>query len=175
MVFLSGILFYLLMVVLNLYSSISFPGALYLDLIAHPPDRAGPGIVKLQYLVLPFILLLLTSAILSFLAWRRGSAYAKYLCISFMLPLMTVPIGLATILFYGFTWFAMLIITSFGGLLFLAMFIAFGFAVAQQLNDLKSLAIQQQVRVTEAYQRFVPPQLVKDLGKKSILDVHLGD
>ena len=175
MVFLSGILFYLLMVVLNLYSSISFPGALYLDLIAHPPDRAGPGLVKLQYLVLPFILLLLTSAILSFLAWRRGSAYAKYLCISFMLPLMTVPIGLATILFYGFTWFTMLIITSFGGLLFLAMFIAFGFAVAQQLNDLKSLAIQQQVRVTEAYQRFVPSQLVRDLGKKSILDVHLGD
>ena len=175
MVFLSSILFYLLMVVLNLYSSIYFPGALYLDLIAHPPDRAGPGIVKLQYLVLPFILLLLTSAILSFLAWRRGSAYAKYLCISFMLPLVTVPIGLATILFYGFTWFTMLIITSFGGLLFLAMFIAFGFAVAQQLNDLKSLAIQQQVRVTEAYQRFVPPQLVRDLGKKSILDVHLGD
>ena len=175
MVFLSGILFYLLMVVLNLYSSISFPGALYLDLIAHPPDRAGPGLVKLQYLVLPFILLLLTSAILSFLAWRRGSAYAKYLCISFMLPLMTVPIGLATILFYGFTWFTMLIITSFGGLLFLAMFIAFGFAVAQQLNDLKSLAIQQQVRVTEAYQRFVPLQLVKDLGKESILDVNLGD
>ena len=120
MVFLSGILFYLLMVVLNLYSSISFPGALYLDLIAHPPDRAGPGIVKLQYLVLPFIVLLITSAILSFLAWRRGSAYAKYLCISFMLPLMTVPIGLTTILFYGFTWFTMLIITSFGGLLFLA-------------------------------------------------------
>ena len=175
MVFLSGILFYLLMVVLNLYSSISFPGALYLDLIAHPPDRAGPGIVKLQYLVLPFILLLLTSAILSFLAWRRGSAYAKYLCISFMLPLMTVPIGLTTILFFGFTWFTMLIITSFGGLLFLAMFIAFGFAVAQQLNDLKSLAIQQQVRVTEAYQRFVPLQLVKDLGKESILDVNLGD
>ena len=175
MVFLSGILFYLLMVVLNLYSSISFPGALYLDLIAHPPDRAGPGIVKLQYLVLPFIVLLITSAILSFLAWRRGSAYAKYLCISFMLPLMTVPIGLTTILFYGFTWFTMLIITSFGGLLFLAMFIAFGFAVAQQLNDLKSLAIQQQVRVTEAYQRFVPPELIKDLGKESILDVHLGD
>jgi adenylate cyclase len=175
MVFLSGILFYLLMVILNLYSSISFPGALYLDLIAHPPDRAGPGIVKLQYLVLPFIMLLLTSAILSFLAWRRGSAYAKYLCISFILPLMTVPIGLTTILFFGFTWFTMLIITSFGGLLFLAMFIAFGFAVAQQLNDLKSLAIQQQVRVTEAYQRFVPLQLVKDLGKESILDVNLGD
>ena len=88
---------------------------------------------------------------------------------------MTVPVGLMTILLYGFTWFTMLIITSFGGLLFLAMFIAFGFAVAQQLNDLKSLAIQQQVRVTEAYQRFVPPQLVTALGKNSILDVQLGD
>ena len=174
-VFISGILFYVFMAVLNLYSTMSFPGPLYLDLIANPPDRAGPGLVKLQYLVLPFIVLLLTSAILSFLAWRRGSSYAKYLCISFMLPLMTVPVGLLTILFYGFTWFTMLIVTSVGGLLFLAMFITFGFAVAQQLNDLKSLAIQQQVRVTEAYQRFVPPQLVTALGKNSILDVQLGD
>ena len=92
-VFISGILFYVFMVVLNLYSTMSFPGPLYLDLIANPPDRAGPGLVKLQYLVLPFIVLLLTSAILSFLAWRRGSSYAKYLCISFMLPLMTVSCG----------------------------------------------------------------------------------
>ena len=67
MVFLFGILFYLLMVVLNLYSSISFPGALYLDLIAHPPDRAGPGIVKLQYLVLPFILLYVGVLAISFI------------------------------------------------------------------------------------------------------------
>ena len=55
------------------------------------------------------------------------------------------------------------------------MFITFGFAVAQQLNDLKAFAIQQQIRVTEAYQRFVPPELLKNLGKASILDVSLGD
>ena len=55
------------------------------------------------------------------------------------------------------------------------MFITFGFAVAQQLNDMKLLALQQQVKLTEAYQRFVPQQLLKNLGKDSILDVSLGD
>jgi len=55
------------------------------------------------------------------------------------------------------------------------MFITFGFAVAQQLNDMKLLALQQQVKLTEAYQRFVPSELLKNLGKNSILDVSLGD
>ena len=55
------------------------------------------------------------------------------------------------------------------------MFITFGFAVAQQLNDMKLLALQQQVKLTEAYQRFVPQQLLKNLGKDSILEVSLGD
>ena len=56
----------------------------------------------------------------------------------------------------------------------LAMFIA-GFAVAQQLNDMKNLALTQQIRLTQAYQRFVPPQLLQNLGRASILDVKLGD
>jgi class 3 adenylate cyclase len=55
------------------------------------------------------------------------------------------------------------------------MFVTFGFAVAQQLNDMKALALAQQVRVTEAYQRFVPSQLLQNLGRDSILDVQLGD
>ena len=57
----------------------------------------------------------------------------------------------------------------------LAMFITFGFAVAQQFNDMKNLALTQQIRLTKAYQRFVPPQLLQNLGRTSILDVKLGD
>ena len=41
-------------------------------------------------------------------------------------------------------------------------------------KEIKSL-FRKQVQLTEAYQRFVPEQLLKSLEKKSILDVHLGD
>ena len=174
-IFVSAIIFYIFMIVLNLYSSLSWPSIIYLDLNSYPPDMSGPGIVKAKYLFAPFILLLLTSAVLSFLLWKKGSSYAKYLCISFALPFLSAPISGLAYLFYDFNWITWLIINSAVGILFLGMFITFGFAVAQQLNDMKLLALQQQVKLTEAYQRFVPPQLLKNLGKKSIIDVSLGD
>ena len=43
------------------------------------------------------------------------------------------------------------------------------------MNDLKRFALEQQMRLTEAYQRFVPKQLLTILNKDSILDVQLGD
>ena len=55
------------------------------------------------------------------------------------------------------------------------MFVTFGFAIAQRINDLKKFALEQQMRLTEAYQRFVPDQLLRNLDKDSILDVQLGD
>ena len=88
---------------------------------------------------------------------------------------MSAPISGIAYLFYDFNWITWLIINSAVGILFLGMFITFGFAVAQQLNDMKLLALQQQVKLTEAYQRFVPSELLKNLGKNSILDVSLGD
>ena len=69
----------------------------------------------------------------------------------------------------------MLITTTAGGFLFISMFVTFGFAIAQRINDLKKLALEQQMRLTEAYQRFVPDQLLRNLDKDSILDVQLGD
>ncbi len=174
-VFLAGIAFYLLMVVLNVGSSLTYPSAPYLDLVAYPPDRAGPGIIKLSYLIPPFLLLLLGSAILSLVLWRRGSNYAKFLMISFSLPFLAVPITAVTYFAFGFSWQAWMVISAVVGFLMLAMFITFGFAVAQQFNDMKNLALTQQISLTEAYQRFVPPQLLKNLGRTSILDVKLGD
>jgi class 3 adenylate cyclase len=174
-VFLLAILFYIFMVALNLYSSLSWPSVSYLELNLYPPDMNGPGIVKVKYLFIPFLILLLSSAVMSFLLWKKGSSYAKYLCISFALPFLSVPISGITYLFYDFSWITWLIINSAVGVLLLSMFITFGFAVAQQLNDIKLLALQQQVKLTKAYQRFVPLQLLKNLGKKSIVDVSLGD
>ncbi len=174
-VFLLGIAFYLISVFVHVGSSLTYPSAPYLDLVAHPPDRAGPGIIKLSFLIPPFLLLLLGSAILSFILWRRGSNYAKFLMISFALPFLAVPITGVTFLAFGFSWQAWMVISAVVGFLMLAMFITFGFAVAQQLNDMKNLALTQQISLTKAYQRFVPPQLLKNLGRNSILDVRLGD
>lgn len=174
-IYLVVIAFYIVMAVINFVTSMSWPGPSEFDLVAHPPDRLGPGIIKLQYLVLPFALLLLASVIISALSWYKGSKSGKYMCVSFMLPLLTAPISIIAFLLYGFTWITMLVATTFGGLLFLSMFITFGFAVAQQLNDLRALALDQQIRLTTAYQRFVPKQLLMNLQKGSILDVKLGD
>ena len=68
----------------------------------------------------------------------------------------------------------MLVVSSAAGFLFLSMFVTFGFAVAQNMNDLKRFALEQQMRLTEAYQRFVPIQLLTILFYESFLDVHLG-
>lgn len=174
-IYFSVIVFYIVMAGINFVTSLSWPGPSEFDLVAYPPDRLGPGIVKLQYLFLPFALLLFTSVGISAFSWHKGSKTGKYMCVSFMLPLLTAPISIIAFLLYGFTWITMLVATTFGGLLFLSMFITFGFAVAQQLNDLKALALDQQIRLTTAYQRFVPKQLLLNLKKDSILDVHLGD
>lgn len=47
-------------------------------------------------------------------------------------------------------------------------------SMAEQ-NELLVKAKENQVLLTQAYQRFVPPQLLTSLGKESILDVQLGD
>ena len=169
------IIFYGGLALLNFYTALDWPGDKELDLIKHPPDRAGPGIIKLQYLVLPFFLGFISTIITAIISWFRGSRSAKYMCLSFMMPLLSVPISFVAYLLNGFSWSTMLIATTSVGLLFLLMFVTFGLSVAQQLNDLRLLAFRQQVQLTEAYQRFVPKQLLSNLKKDSILDVSLGD
>ena len=169
------IIFYLLMVIINFFTSLNWPTEKYIDLVNYPPDRGGPGIIQMKFLTIPFLLLLLTSAILSYKLWKKGSKYSKYLFVSFLLPFLSVPVSLISYLILDFTWVTWFIISSSVGVLFIAMFITFGFAVAQQLNDMKNSLFEQQVKLTKAYQRFVPKQLLEYLGKDSILDVKLGD
>ncbi len=174
--FLLGVTFYGLIIILNFCTSLSWPHEENLDLIKFPPDNLGPGIIKFHYTIIPFVLLLILSIIISFVQWKKGNSAAGYLCLSFILPFLVLPIGLAVyLLFDGFNWKFMLTISTAGGLLFLSMFITFGFAVAQSINDLKNFALEQQMLLTEAYQRFVPKQLLTNLNKDSILDVQLGD
>ena len=166
-----GIGFYTFTVLLNICTSIYWPHAENLDLIAHPPDNQGPGVLKWYIIFPPIVLLFSLTIVLSSILWKRGHSPAKYMCLSFVQPLIAVPIGLTAYFIYGFSWQTQIIGTTAGGLLFLSMFITFGFAVAEQLNELKRFALEQQLRLTEANQRFVPKQLLSNLKKKSILEI----
>ena len=174
--FLLGITFYLFIIILNFLASLSWPHEEQLNLLKYPPDNLGPGILKLHHVLIPFAFLLLISIVISFISWRKGDSSAGYLCLSFILPFLILPLALTTYFFSGgFNWIFMLIMSTAAGFLFLSMFVTFGFAVAQNMNDLKKFALEQQMRLTEAYQRFVPKQLLTNLNKDSILDVQLGD
>ena len=174
--FLLGITFYLFIIILNFLSSLSWPHEEQLNLLKYPPDNLGPGILKLHHVLIPFAFLLIISIVISFISWRKGDSSAGYLCLSFILPFLILPLALTTFFISGgFNWIFMLLVSSAAGFLFLSMFVTFGFAVAQNMNDLKRFALEQQMRLTEAYQRFVPKQLLTNLNKESILDVQLGD
>ncbi|MDP6583120.1 MAG: adenylate/guanylate cyclase domain-containing protein, partial [Anaerolineales bacterium] len=99
--------------------------------------------------------------------WRAGSRSAGMAMIAFL--------SLAPIIPLRFLLVDILIMDLVAKSLQLLMFLLLGLSVAQRINDLKKLAIEQQVRLTEAYQRFVPKQLLSNLEKESILDVQLGD
>ena len=168
-------LLYCLSIIMNFFTGVGWPREEQFDLVNYPPDYLGPGILKLQYLVLPFLLTLMISIGVSVIGWTKGNKTDKYMFVSFMLPFIAVPITISAYFILGFTWLTMLIGSTSVGLLFLCMFISFGLAVAQQINDLRLFSLMQQVRLTEAYQRFVPHQLLHHLKKESILDVSLGD
>ena len=174
--YLVGIIFYVFVAFLNFFTSLNWPHEEQLNLIKYPPDHLGPGIIKLHFIVIPIAVLLILSILISFISWRKGDSSAGYLCLSYLLPFLAIPIGLVGFIFFGgFNWKLMLITTTAGGFLFLSMFVTFGFSIAQRINDLKKFALEQQMRLTEAYQRFVPKQLLTNLNKESILDVQLGD
>ena len=171
--FLLGICFFGFTIILNFITSLSWPHEEQINLIKYPPDGLGPGIIKPYQIFIPFAILLLLSILLSFISWRKGNSASGYLCLSFMLPFLAIP--LAGVVFLIFREHFYLIMPSATGFLLLSMFVTFGFSIAQNMNDLKRLALEQQMRLTEAYQRFVPEQLLRNLEKESILDVKLGD
>ena len=174
-IFITGIIFYAVLIPIYVIESFNWPeGGQFNDLLRHPPDNRGAGFIPLPFMVIPFAFLLITAIVISFKRWRKGDVSAGYLCLSFSLPFLLLPMWGVFFIFKMFG-LATLFLIAVGRILFLAMFITFGFAVAQRMNELKLLALEQQMRLTEAYQRFVPEQLLGSLEKESILDVQLGD
>ena len=133
--FLLGICFFGFIIILNFITSLSWPHEEQMNLIKYPPDSLGPGIIKPYQIFIPFGILLLLSIILSFISWRKGNSASGYLCLSFMLPFLAVP--LAGVIYLIFREHFYLIMPSATGFLLLSMFVTFGFSVAQNMNDLK--------------------------------------
>ena len=174
-IFIIGIIFYSVLIPIYVIESLSWPEAeQFNDLLRYPPDNKGAGFIPLPIMLIPFSVLLITSILISFKRWREGDSSAGYLCLSFSLPFLALPMWGVFFFFKMFGWGTIFMI-AVARILFLAMFITFGFAVAQRMNELKKMALEQQMRLTEAYQRFVPSQLLSSLEKESILDVQLGD
>ena len=105
--------------------------------------------------------------IISFVSWRSGSSPSGYLCLSFSLPFLLIPIALTLFIYLGgFNDFFWLLILIFAGILFLGMFVTFGFSVAQGMNDLKQEFIDKQLELNNELEAKVEARTV-DLKKAS--------
>ena len=112
----------------------------YLDLVAYPPDRTGSGIIKLSYLIPPFAASArFRNIVFSLVATRQQ---LREISDDFLLTAaLAVPHYRSNLFCFWVFWQAWMVISAVVGFLMLAMFITFGFAVAQQLNDMKNLAL----------------------------------
>ena len=114
-IYVTTILFYSTVSIFNFADLAYWPNEKLLNLTKYPPDNLGPGIIKFHFLIIPFFLLLLTSIILSLIFWRRGSSSSGYLCLSFLLPFLAIPIALITYTYLGgFNDFFWLLILKIG-------------------------------------------------------------
>jgi len=91
-IFIIGIIFYAVLIPMYVIESLDWPeGGPFTDLLKHPPDNRGAGFIPLPFMVIPFAFLLITAIVISFKRWRKGDVSAGYLCLSFSLPFLLLP------------------------------------------------------------------------------------
>ena len=95
------IIFYSLASIFNFFDLIYWPNEDLINLVKHPPDNLGPGIIKLHFIMIPFFILLLIAIIISFVSWRSGSSPSGYLYLSFLFPFSLIPIALTLFIYLG--------------------------------------------------------------------------
>ena len=168
-IYLTAIIFYSSASIFNFIDLIYWPSENLVNLVKYPPDNLGPGIIKLHFMMIPFFILLLISIIISFVSWRKGSSSSGYLCLSFLLPFLIIPIALTLFIYLGgFNDFFWLLILMFAGILFLGMFVTFGFSVAQGMNDLKQEFIDKQIELNNELESKVNARTA-DLTKANLM------
>ena len=166
-IFIVGIIFFISVIALNLILISEFPNENELNLTKYPPDKMGFGIIKLHHNLIAFGILLSISIIISFTSWQEGSSSSGYLCLSFILPFLILPIGLLSYyILDGFNFYFWSILLPVAGVLTLGMFVTFGFSVAQGMNDLKQAFIDKQLELNNELEAKVEARTV-DLKKAS--------
>ena len=168
-IYLGIIWFYIIVVLINFILLLNWPNEEQINLVKYPPDNLGPGVIKLHQFIIPFFILLLISIIVAFLSWRKGSSASGYLCLSFLLPFLSIPVAATTyLIFDGFNWHFWSIIQPIVGFLFLGMFVTFGFSVAQGMNDLKQEFIDRQIELNNELESKVNARTA-DLTKANLM------
>ena len=168
-IFVIGIIFFIFVIALNLILISEFPNENQLNLTKYPPDKMGFGIIKLHHNLIAFGILLSISIIISFKSWQEGSSSSGYLCLSFILPFLILPIGfLSYYILDGFNFYFWSILLPVAGVLTLGMFITFGFSVAQGMNDLKQEFIDKQIELNNELESKVNARTA-DLTKANLM------
>jgi serine phosphatase RsbU (regulator of sigma subunit) len=168
-IFIIGIIFFIFVIALNLILISEFPNENQLNLTKYPPDKMGFGIIKLHHNLIAFGILLSISIIISFKSWQEGSSSSGYLCLSFILLFLILPIGfLSYYILDGFNFYFWSILLPVAGVLTLGMFITFGFSVAQGMNDLKQEFIYKQLALNNELESKVNARTA-DLTKANLM------
>ena len=85
-------IFYILCFLSYLYDSIDYPnGEYFTDLIKYPFSILGPGTIQLFLAFVPVFFVGLISITLTYILWRKGDSSAKYLLMTFCIPVI-IPI-----------------------------------------------------------------------------------
>ena len=157
-----GIILFSIMIPFYLYESLYWPNSeKNLDLVSFPPDGLGEGLVPVGGLICIWGIFALITLITSFLSWKKSNPFYGYLCVSLILP---ISIPIVWVLFYYFEfyqiWEVKILFFGFSQLVFLSMFILFGFVVAQKFNSLKQDLIRNQIEANRTLENTVRERTV---------------
>ena len=85
-------IFYILCFLFYLYDSIDYPnGEYFTNLIKYPFSILGPGTIPIFLAFVPVFFVGLISITLTYILWRKGDSSAKYLLMTFCIPVI-IPI-----------------------------------------------------------------------------------
>ena len=136
---------YLIFFVFYAYDALDYPnGEYFKNLIKYPYSMLGPGTIPLYISFIPILIIGCTSIILSYILWKKGDTSAKYLFLSFFIPVF-IPIINFGLNIYGNQQFVIELyflrnVISMFFLLFMPVVI--GLALAERVNQFKRESIQ---------------------------------
>ena len=138
-------IFYILCAFFYFYDSLQYPNTeLYKNIIKYPHHPWGVGTIPMNLALIPVGLILVSAVCVSYLLWRRGDKVAKFLFFAFLVPVIIFPTAFIDMWFLFETGYTLKVIKDVIQVFaFLLILIMLGMALAQKLNNIKQIAIDQ--------------------------------